>query len=62
MELNLGIIILTFIVDIIECDEDPEPCDGNATCTNNIGSFTCECNEGYTGNGTDTCDGMFSVT
>nr|XP_039267678.1 fibrillin-2-like isoform X1 [Styela clava] len=28
------------------------PCHDNATCTNNIGSYTCECNDGFTGNGT----------
>ena len=26
-------------------------CDVNAICTNTIGSFTCECNDGYTGSG-----------
>ena len=26
-------------------------CDGNATCYNTDGSFTCSCNEGYYGNG-----------
>ena len=33
-------------------------CDSNATCTNTPGSFTCTCNQGYSGDGT-TCDGMF---
>ncbi|XP_065189113.1 uncharacterized protein LOC135819774 [Sycon ciliatum] len=35
-------------------------CDVNATCVDNIGSYTCRCNAGYTGNGktcsdTDEC-------
>jgi hypothetical protein len=28
------------------------PCDGNATCTNTVGSYTCACKTGYLGNGT----------
>jgi hypothetical protein len=30
-------------------------CAEQATCTDNEGSFTCTCNNGYTGNGT-RCD------
>ena len=37
--------------DINECDENKDDCDSNALCTNNIGSFTCKCNKGYTGDG-----------
>ena len=30
----------------------------NATCTNVVGSYTCTCNDGYTGPGVnDTCKG-----
>ena len=42
-------------------DEDEcytmEPCDENAACINEEGSFTCVCNDGYYGNGTDVCEG-----
>ncbi|KAF7145672.1 hypothetical protein RHSIM_Rhsim04G0078100 [Rhododendron simsii] len=39
-------------IDINEC-EDPNlnDCDGNATCTNTPGNFTCSCNEHYGGDG-----------
>ena len=30
-------------------------CDANAFCTNNVGSYHCECNEGYEGDGFN-CD------
>ncbi|XP_076814750.1 IgGFc-binding protein-like [Clavelina lepadiformis] len=36
-------------VDVDECLRSP--CDDNAACTNTEGSYSCRCNEGYTGNG-----------
>ena len=39
--------------DIDECESSP--CDVNATCTNTPGSYSCSCNDGYSGNGT-TCN------
>ena len=44
------------LVDINECDLDLDNCDENAACTDTDGSFTCECNEGFSGNGT-VCKG-----
>ena len=44
------------LVDINECDLDLDNCDENAACTNTDGSFTCECNHGFSGNGT-LCQG-----
>ena len=35
-------------------------CAEQATCTDNEGSFTCTCNNGYTGNGT-RCDGEDTI-
>ena len=37
--------------DIDECTAGTHTCDANAACTNTDGSFTCACNEGYTGDG-----------
>ena len=43
-------------LDIDECSADTNPCDKNAICANNIGSYSCTCKQGFTGNGT-TCEG-----
>ncbi|XP_072017121.1 uncharacterized protein [Amphiura filiformis] len=49
-------------------------CDANAACTNTVGSFTCACNDGYSGDGvtctdiaecvldTDNCDANATCT
>nr|XP_039263831.1 neurogenic locus Notch protein-like isoform X1 [Styela clava] len=34
--------------DLNECITQRNTCDSNSTCTNNIGSYTCECNLNYT--------------
>ena len=47
---------LCFTSDINECDQNMHGCDSNATCTNTNGSFTCSCNDGYSGDGM-TCSG-----
>ncbi len=48
--------------DIDECtDSNLNNCDRNATCINTEGSFTCACNEGYSGNGV-ICKGAFITT
>ena len=36
-------------LDIDECLSDS--CDSNATCINTVGSFTCTCDSGYSGDG-----------
>lgn len=39
-----------------ECALGSDDCHDNATCTNTVGSYTCKCKEGFTGNGVD-CEG-----
>ncbi len=42
------------ISDIEECDDNLDNCaEDNAECTNTIGSFTCTCDPGYSGDGTE---------
>ena len=40
---------LIIIIDIDECMSSP--CHANATCTNTLGTYTCECDPEYVGNG-----------
>jgi hypothetical protein len=44
-------------LDIDECWSESDHCHDNANCTNTIGSYTCQCWEGFTGNGID-CAGI----
>ena len=44
------------ISDIDECTH--QPCHPKAMCTNEVGSFKCECRSGYSGNG-KTCQGIW---
>ena len=41
-------LFLSFI-DIDECVANTDNCDANAACSNTIGSFTCTCNNGFSG-------------
>ena len=43
-------------VDIDECETDNGGCSSAANCTNTVGSFTCACLPGYSGDGF-TCGG-----
>lgn len=45
-----------FLSDINECFDNV--CDPFADCTNNEGSYTCKCKEGYSGNGKECTKGM----
>jgi hypothetical protein len=37
----------TTLEDIDECDANMDECSASAVCTNNIGSYECECLQGY---------------
>ena len=52
--------IFNFVVDINECDSI-HPCNGNANCTDTLGSFICTCNSGFTGDGL-TCQSIIIFT
>ena len=50
--------ILRTFTDVNECTENTHSCDGNASCTNTIGSYNCMCNFGFEGDGFN-CTGMY---
>ena len=43
-------------LDENECKGVKRACHTNASCQNTLGSFSCSCNQGFTGNGTN-CQG-----
>ena len=43
--------------DIKECDQSDVDCSKQAKCTELEGSYRCDCNKGYTGDG-KTCTGQ----
>ena len=42
--------------DVDECARSIDSCDPNALCTNSLGSYQCQCNSGWLGNGTYCSD------
>ena len=48
--------MIVFLSDIDECLTNP--CSPNGACTNTKGSFSCQCNAGYSGNGF-VCTSMY---
>ena len=47
-------VYFSSFTDINECAASP--CHHNASCTNTEGSYTCNCQSGYSGNGS-ICEG-----
>ena len=45
------------LIDIDECDDGIDNCNSFANCSNANGSFSCSCNDGFTGDGL-TCSGI----
>ena len=41
----------SFFIDINECGTNTHDCHTNAKCSNSIGTFSCACNIGYSGDG-----------
>ena len=43
--------IFVFLPDVDECKLKVNLCDGNAKCININGSYNCQCDDGYSGDG-----------
>ena len=50
-------LVLNVNADNDECTMGTNNCHANAECTNTPGSFSCDCVQGYSGDGVD-CIGM----
>ena len=55
--LNIGNL---FHSDLDECLNDTDICDEHANCANTDGSYTCECDKGYSGDGY-SCTGNITI-
>ena len=44
--------------DIDECKRKINPCGNNSDCTNNIGSYSCRCHDGFKDNHYGLCQGQ----
>ena len=52
----LYVLIYIYIIDVNECLVNNGGCSVNAFCTNTEGSFTCQCKNGFLGDGL-SCQG-----
>ena len=50
------------LIDIDECLSSKHSCEGNTTCNNTIGSYSCRCKKGYLGNKTNCAGKYFYLT
>ncbi len=65
--LTSGFLVITLpssqcfiFLDIDECLNNP--CHHNASCTDNEGSFDCQCNAGFSGDGISNCASKCQTT
>ena len=49
------------LADVDECTTGTDDCEDNAECTNNDGSFSCSCNNGWTGDGKTCTNGDYEL-
>ena len=46
-----SMIVLSTTDNVDECAQSLHDCDTNATCINSVGSYSCQCNAGFQGDG-----------
>ena len=51
---------ITTISDVNECNEESHKCSPQAICKNEIGSYRCDCKDGFKGDGY-VCSGTYTV-
>ena len=57
---STGSLCVLSILDLDECTTGSHSCDVNSLCQNTVGSYTCSCNAGYTGDG-KPCNGIYQT-
>ncbi|XP_068748139.1 uncharacterized protein [Montipora capricornis] len=55
-QLSWNVLRVEVYEGIDDCLINASDCDGHATCVNTVGSFSCLCNHGFSGNGTSCSD------
>lgn len=48
---DVDFLLSPFYLDFDECKNNNHTCHSNATCINNVGSYSCKCNADYEGSG-----------
>lgn len=60
INIKINLIILFLIIDINECRTNSSICHSLANCNNTLGSYICQCRNGYTlGYDQFTCVGEY---
>ena len=59
-EIHLSNVVISLLTDVDECELEVDICDEKAMCTNTIGSYKCECESGFLGDGT-ICNGKLML-
>ena len=52
-------LVKNLLSDLNECTMGTADCVNGATCVNTVGSFTCTCRPGFSGDGRTRCTGMY---
>lgn len=55
IKINPRVSHVSPLIDFDECKQGVSDCDDNAECMDTVGSFSCQCNIGFVGDG-KTCD------
>ena len=54
-------MICYIFIDMNECKDSSAICGASGSCTNTVGSFTCLCNSGYSGDGVICTGNLFDI-
>ena len=55
-------LLSSFLPDIDECDRNMFTCPAYAGCVNSHGSYNCQCDNGFSGDGSTNCTGEYKYS